>query len=45
MLTNREFVPIAETQGTVTITPSTDMLMQFGTFPAIGPAASDRRDC
>ena len=38
MLTDREFDLIAETQGTVTITPSTDMLMQFGTFPATGPA-------
>src|SRR5580693_1701143 len=40
MLTDREFDLIAETQGTVTITPSTDMLMQFGTFPATGPALS-----
>src|SRR5271155_2982087 len=38
MLTDREFDLIAETRGTVTITPSTDMLMQFGTFPATGPA-------
>jgi 5-methylthioadenosine/S-adenosylhomocysteine deaminase len=36
MLTDREFDLIAETQGSVTITPSTDMLMQFGTFPATG---------
>jgi hypothetical protein len=40
MLTGRGFDLIAETQGTVTITPSTDMLMQFGTFPATGPALS-----
>jgi cytosine/adenosine deaminase-related metal-dependent hydrolase len=40
MLTDREFDLIAETRGTVTITPSTDMLMQFGTFPATGPALS-----
>ena len=40
MLTDREFDLIAETQGTMTITPSTDMLMQFGTFPATGPALS-----
>jgi 5-methylthioadenosine/S-adenosylhomocysteine deaminase len=40
MLTDREFGLIAETQGTVTITPSTDMPMQFGTFPATGPALS-----
>src|ERR1700761_5545191 len=38
MLTDREFDLIAETGGTVTITPSTNMLMQFGTFPATGPA-------
>src|SRR6202789_876113 len=38
MLTDREFDLIAESQGTVTITPSTDMLMQFGTFPVTGPA-------
>jgi 5-methylthioadenosine/S-adenosylhomocysteine deaminase len=37
MLTDREFDLIAETQGTVTITPSTGMLTQFGTFPATGP--------
>ena len=42
LLTDREFDLIAETQGTVTITPSTDMLMQFGTFPATGqPSAGD----
>ena len=40
MLTDRELNLVAETQGTVTITPSTDMLMQFGTFPATGPALS-----
>jgi 5-methylthioadenosine/S-adenosylhomocysteine deaminase len=40
MLTDREFDLIAGSQGTVTITPSTDMLMQFGTFPATGPALS-----
>ena len=40
MLTDREFDLIAESQGTVTITPSTDMLMQFGTFPATGSALS-----
>ena len=40
MLTDREFDLIAETQGTMTITPSTDMLMQFGTFPATGPAVN-----
>jgi 5-methylthioadenosine/S-adenosylhomocysteine deaminase len=40
MLTNREFDLIAESGGTLTITPSTDMLMQFGTFPATGSALS-----
>jgi 5-methylthioadenosine/S-adenosylhomocysteine deaminase len=37
-LTDREWDLVAGTGGTVTITPSTDMLMQFGTFPATGPA-------
>jgi 5-methylthioadenosine/S-adenosylhomocysteine deaminase len=37
-LTDREWDLVAESGGTVTITPSTDMLMQFGTFPATGPA-------
>jgi 5-methylthioadenosine/S-adenosylhomocysteine deaminase len=40
MLTDQEFDLIAESGGTLTITPSTDMLMQFGTFPATGPALS-----
>jgi 5-methylthioadenosine/S-adenosylhomocysteine deaminase len=40
MLTGQEFDLIAESGGTLTITPSTDMLMQFGTFPATGPALS-----
>jgi 5-methylthioadenosine/S-adenosylhomocysteine deaminase len=40
MLTDEEFDLIAESGGTLTITPSTDMLMQFGTFPATGPALS-----
>src|SRR3984957_15229401 len=39
-LTDREWDLVAESGGTVTITPSTDMLMQFGTFPATGPALS-----
>jgi 5-methylthioadenosine/S-adenosylhomocysteine deaminase len=38
MLTSEEFDLIAASHGTVSITPSTDMLMQFGTFPATGPA-------
>jgi 5-methylthioadenosine/S-adenosylhomocysteine deaminase len=37
-LTGKEWDLIADSGGTVTITPSTDMLMQFGTFPATGPA-------
>jgi 5-methylthioadenosine/S-adenosylhomocysteine deaminase len=37
-LTDREWDLIAGSGGTMTITPSTDMLMQFGTFPATGPA-------
>jgi cytosine/adenosine deaminase-related metal-dependent hydrolase len=39
-LTDREWDLIAESGGTMTITPSTDMLMQFGTFPATGPSLS-----
>ena len=35
-LTDEELDLIADSGGTVTITPSTDMLMQFGTFPATG---------
>jgi 5-methylthioadenosine/S-adenosylhomocysteine deaminase len=38
MLTDEEFDLIAASGGTVSITPSTDMLMQFGTFPATGRA-------
>jgi 5-methylthioadenosine/S-adenosylhomocysteine deaminase len=38
MLTDEELDLIASTQGTLSITPSTDMLMQFGTFPGTGPA-------
>jgi 5-methylthioadenosine/S-adenosylhomocysteine deaminase len=37
-LTDAEWDLVAGSGGTVTITPSTDMLMQFGTFPATGPA-------
>src|SRR6202453_3906331 len=39
-LTDAEWDAIAESGGTVTITPSTDMLMQFGTCPATGAACS-----
>jgi 5-methylthioadenosine/S-adenosylhomocysteine deaminase len=38
MLTDREFDLIAKSDGTISLTPSTDMLMQFGTFPATGAA-------
>ncbi|MGA2562730.1 MAG: amidohydrolase family protein [Steroidobacteraceae bacterium] len=38
MLTEKEFDLIAKSNGTISLTPSTDMLMQFGTFPATGPA-------
>jgi 5-methylthioadenosine/S-adenosylhomocysteine deaminase len=38
MLTDREFDLIATSKGTLSITPSTDMLMQFGTYPATGHA-------
>ncbi|NEA33564.1 amidohydrolase family protein [Streptomyces sp. SID13031] len=37
-LTENELDLIAGSGGTVTITPSTDMLMQFGTYPATGRA-------
>ena len=39
-LTDREWDLLAASGGTVTITPSTDMLMQFGTYPATGAALS-----
>ena len=38
MLTDREFDLIAASSGTLSITPSTDMLMQFGTYPGTGRA-------
>ena len=37
-LTDHELGLIAATGGTLTITPSTDMLMQFGTYPVTGRA-------
>jgi 5-methylthioadenosine/S-adenosylhomocysteine deaminase len=37
-LSDAEWDAVAESGGTVTITPSTDMLMQFGTYPATGAA-------
>ena len=38
MLTEKEFDLIASSKGTISLTPSTDMLMQFGTYPATGDA-------
>jgi len=38
MLTDEELDLIAASRGTLSLTPSTDMLMQFGTFPGTGPA-------
>src|SRR6202789_3422380 len=38
MLTDEEFDLIASSHGTLSITPSTDMLMQFGTYPGTGRA-------
>lgn len=45
MLTDREFDLIAKSKGTISLTPSTDMLMQFGTFPATGPALQRKIQC
>jgi 5-methylthioadenosine/S-adenosylhomocysteine deaminase len=38
MLTDEEFDLIAASRGTLSLTPSTDMLMQFGTYPGTGRA-------
>jgi 5-methylthioadenosine/S-adenosylhomocysteine deaminase len=38
MLSDKEFDLIAASRGTLSITPSTDMLMQFGTYPGTGRA-------
>jgi 5-methylthioadenosine/S-adenosylhomocysteine deaminase len=38
MLTDEEFDLIAASRGTLSITPSADMLMQFGTYPGTGRA-------
>jgi cytosine/adenosine deaminase-related metal-dependent hydrolase len=38
MLTDEEFDLISASRGTLSITPSTDMLMQFGTYPGTGRA-------
>lgn len=45
MLTDREFDLIAQSKGTISLTPSTDMLMQFGTFPATGAALHRKIQC
>jgi 5-methylthioadenosine/S-adenosylhomocysteine deaminase len=37
-LTDEEFDLIAQSHGTLSITPSSDMLMQFGTYPGTGRA-------
>jgi 5-methylthioadenosine/S-adenosylhomocysteine deaminase len=37
-LSDAEWDAVAESGGTMTITPSTDMLMQFGTYPSTGAA-------
>src|SRR6202453_1596023 len=38
MLTDKEMDLIAQSKGTISLTPSTDMLMQFGTYPGTGRA-------
>jgi 5-methylthioadenosine/S-adenosylhomocysteine deaminase len=38
MLTDEEFDLIAASKGTLSISPSSDMLMQFGTYPGTGRA-------
>ena len=43
MLTDEEFNLIAASRGTLSITPSTDMLMQFGTYPARPGARAGNR--
>jgi 5-methylthioadenosine/S-adenosylhomocysteine deaminase len=45
MLTDEEFDLIAASHGTLSITPSTDMLMQFGTYPGTGRALQRRIMC
>jgi 5-methylthioadenosine/S-adenosylhomocysteine deaminase len=45
MLTDDEFDLIAASHGTLSITPSTDMLMQFGTYPGTGRALGRRIVC
>jgi 5-methylthioadenosine/S-adenosylhomocysteine deaminase len=45
ILTDQEFDLIAKSKGTISVTPSTDMLMQFGTFPATGAALQRKIQC
>jgi 5-methylthioadenosine/S-adenosylhomocysteine deaminase len=45
MLTDAEFDLIAKSKGTLSITPSSDMLMQFGTFPGTGRALERKIRC
>ena len=45
MLTDEEFDLIATSNGTLSITASTDMLMQFGTYPATGRALERHITC
>jgi 5-methylthioadenosine/S-adenosylhomocysteine deaminase len=44
-LTEREFDLIAASHGTLSITASSDMLMQFGTYPATGRALQRHITC
>ncbi len=45
MLTDREFNLVAASKGTLSITPSSDMLMQFGTYPGTGRALERNITC
>jgi 5-methylthioadenosine/S-adenosylhomocysteine deaminase len=45
MLTDEELDLIASSQGTLSITASTDMLMQFGTYPVTGRALQRHITC
>jgi 5-methylthioadenosine/S-adenosylhomocysteine deaminase len=45
MLTEEEMDLIASSNGTLSLTPSTDMLMQFGTYPPTGRALERHITC
>jgi 5-methylthioadenosine/S-adenosylhomocysteine deaminase len=45
MLTDEEFDLIARSKSTLSITPSSDMLMQFGTYPGTGRALERNIRC